>query len=352
MSDLSYAELMRLIDDFDLEGYLQEHGFEQLSAHEGNEWLGYCPSCGKEKCAVDAEKRAFHCWVCQEYEDRWDEHEKQFRRRPTQGAGGLIALIEWLDQVDTADAIQRIYEETTGGDLRELPEAKQVKAVLETGLATEIAPPENWRDIHTPLPFMIKRGITMDDVRMFGLFWCDSGRYRNRIVFPVWENQRLLYWQARAMWEKTEVAPGSRYIKALNPPSVPGAVVSSDVLFNLDTARRFPRVAITEGPIDAIHVGPSAVCTFGKQISNTQVKRLIDAGVKAVDLIWDGPTASEPMGAHPEMIQVTPWLSTFFDVNLVFLPQGDPGDYPRDRLDWFRAHGVPAAYLSPLARLS
>lgn len=351
MSDLSYAELMRLIDDFDLEGYLQEHGFRQLNAHHGDEWIGPCPGCGKEKCAVDADKRAFHCWVCQEYEDRWDDHEKRFRRRPVRGAGGLIGLIEWLDEIDTADAIQLIYQETAGGDLRELAAPKQLKQVLESGLATEVAPPENWRSIESPLPYMLKRGITMDDVRMFGLFWCSGGRYDNRLVFPVWEGGRLLYWQARAMWEKSDLLPGSKFIKSLNPPSTPGAVVSSDVLFNLDTARLYPRVAVTEGPIDAIHAGPSAVCTFGKQISNAQVQRLLQANVCAIDLMWDGPTPSEPLGAQPEMVKAAPWLSTFFDVKLIFLPQDDPGSYSRDHLDWFRAQGVPAQFLSPLAVL-
>lgn len=350
MSDFSYAELMRLIEDFDLESYLLEHSFEQLNAHNGDEWLGHCPGCGKEKCAVDVGKRAFHCWVCQEYEESWDDHEKRFRKRPSRGAGGLIALVEWLDEVEPAEAIQIIYEQTRGGDLRELPEPKQIKAVLETGLASEIAPPENWTDIHSPLPYMLKRGITMNDVRLFGLLWCPAGRYRNRIVFPVWEKGRLLYWQARAMWEKHDQFVG-KFIKALNPPTTPGAVVSSEVLMNLDTAAKFPRVAVVEGPMDVIRTGPDAVCTFGKAISNAQVKRLLDAGVKGLDLMWDGPTPEEPDGAHPEMVQVTPWLSTFFDVRLVLLPQGDPGDWTREHLNYYRAHGIPAHHLSPLAVL-
>ena len=223
-------------------------------------------------------------------------------------------------------------------------------SVLEIPRAAEILPPENWEPIYSCLPYMNRRGITMADVKQFGLFWCPQGRYRNRIVFPVWEGNRLVYWQARALYEKEDCSTG-KFLKSLNPPRVEGSVVSTDVLMNLDTAALYPRVAIVEGPTDLVRTGPDAVCTFGKQMTSTQIGRLLRADVKAVDLMWDGPTDREPQGAHPEMLALASQLAPFFDVRLVFLPQGDPGDWPRETLTELRATGVPASEFSRVACL-
>ena len=161
---------------------------------------------------------------------------------------------------------------------------------------------------------------------MFGLRWCWHGRYAHRLVFPVYEDGRLIYWQARAMWNSI---PGQRYIKSLNPPKTKGAAVSSEVLMNLDVARHFGRVAITEGPIDLIHVGPSAVCTFGKRITAVQVAKLVQAGVKAIDFIWDAD-------AFVEAVHTAKDLESLFDVRIVQLPKGDPGDFTREENAWYR----------------
>jgi DNA primase len=103
---------------------------------------------------------------------------------------------------------------------------------------------------------------------------------------------------------------------------------------NLDQAKQFPRVVITEGPIDCVHAGPDAVATFGKQISAVQIAKLIKAGVKAVDLMWDSD-------AVKEIQQFGAVLSSIFDTRLVYLPHGDPGDYSRDWLTYFRSQAQP-----------
>jgi hypothetical protein len=124
------------------------------------------------------------------------------------------------------------------------------------------------------------------------------------------------------------------------------------VLLNAELAARHPRVAICEGPIDAVHAGPSAVSTFGKRLSAAQIARLVRLGVRAVDLMWDGPSTREPEGAWPEMIEAAPRLALFFDTRLVFVPANDPGTYPRERIDEFRLkNSVPAERVSRLARI-
>lgn len=316
---LTYA-----IERFDIEAYLIDHHGEPT--RKANEWAVNCPNCLKDKIAVNTQTKIWHCWVCQHYENVGGG-----RYEAVEGAGGLLDLIMLLDEVDRKAAAELVLAAAfmRPDDLQALPDVSFL-AELEVSRhneAREIAYPPFWKLIHQQLPYMTQRRITMEDARHFGLFYCDAGRYANRLVFPVWENGRFVYFQARAMWDPPEGTKGFR--KALNPPATDGAAVSTDVLMNLDYACRYPRVAIVEGPTDCVMAGPDAVCTFGKTISGTQMGKLHASGVTALDLMWDADAKSE-------MIRWGSVLSTLFDVRLVFLPHGDPGNYTRQQLNWFR----------------
>ena len=346
MKRSGYAELLTAIEAFDLEAYLLERGGFRASrsSSHSEEWIGTCPLCGKEKLCVDVQKKGWHCWVCQTFEDVWVQG--QLRRRPVQGAGGVLALVKLLEGLTTREAVEFMVARAEEVNLHELPDLR-VLDVAPASAAT-ITLPEGSAGIESPLPYMVRRGITMDDVRWLGLCAVFSGRYANRLVFPVYEYGRLVYWQARAMYEAEE-SPHARFIKAINPEKTPGAATSDQVLLNLDVACRWPRVAIVEGPMDCLRTGMDAVCTFGKRISPVQIQRLLERGVKAIDLMWDGPKEKEPEGAWPEMHRVAPQLQGFFDVRLVYLPHGDPADWSREDLTQIRAQAAP---LGPISRLS
>ena len=333
--------LRSAIQNFDIAAYVMNHGAEPGKYEE---WVMDCPSCGKKKLCVNIERRTWHCWVCEQYTVSVDG-----RKKPVYGAGGVLDLIQFLEGVQREQAIDMVMSGAMFSyvDIGMLPKDEIVEDLMRAYRpAPAIPAPESWKPATGILPFCQKRGITEEDIRTFGLGWCDAGRCKGRLIFPVWEEGRFVYYQARAMWE---AEPGENYIKALNPPSMVGAAVSSEVLMNLDTARSYPRVAVVEGPMDLVHAGPSAVCTFGKQIHAPQIARLRRAGVRCLDLMWDGPSPSEPRGAWDDMMAVAPLLSGLFDLRLVWLPQGDPGDYTRDQLDWFRHHAQPANSLSRLS---
>jgi hypothetical protein len=333
------------IDRFDVSAYLEKFSPRRV---QGDELVLCCPNCGKDKLTVNTQRRTWHCWVCEEFAVDYQTG----RRHAVRGAGGLLALIAMLEGIGREQAAELVRthggllgEEAwmRGGQLEQLPQS------FEFPTLPMIPPPEGATPIHGTLPYLQKRGILEEDVRLFGLFWCASGRYANRVVFPVYDTGRMVYYQARAMWEPH---PGERFFqKALNPPAVQGVATAGEVLMNLDAAKNFPRVAIVEGPVDCIHAGPSAVATFGKKISLVQMLKLRQAGVRAVDLMWDGPSASEPEGAWPEMVAAAPKLAGLFDVRLVRLPQGDPGEYSRGALETFRAQARPVGAVSRLESL-
>lgn len=316
--------LRQAIKRFDLESYLQAQGAQHIA---NDEYVLSCPTCGKQKLTVNASKKLWHCWVCESVTNT--------------GAGNLVSLMALLEGTSKKAAIAKLLSRFVPvGKLEEIDGDLFEDEPVKPHVTIDIPPPPFGVPIDSTgiLPYCVERGITAADAKAFGLFWCSEGRYANRLVFPVWESGKLVYWQARAMWKP---APGERFVKALNPPKGSTADNSGSVLFNLDQAAQYPRVAIAEGPIDAIHIGYDSVCTFGKKISPMQIRKLLDAGVTSIDLMWDGPSETEPQGAWPEMARIAPLLRALFaDVRLVFLPQGDPGDYTREQLTALRQQAV------------
>lgn len=328
--------LMRdAVENFDLELYLQK--FDAKHVGRGyEEWVLECPQCGKRKLSVRIDRKTWHCWRCEQYRVTPDG-----QRKAVTGAGGLLDLIQLLERCDRDRARDLVLSQSIFSyrDIGLLPTeeiAREIKTATRQSM--EIPPPPGAAPITGILPYMVERHITLEDVARLGLFTCTWGPFANRLVFPVWESGRFVYFQARAMWP---LAPGE--IKALNPLLTEGAAVSSELLMNLDVARCYPRVAITEGPMDCLRAGPSAVCTFGKKISAAQIGKLLQAGVRAVDLMWDAD-------AWADMLQVAPLLGRLFDTRLVRLHSGDPAEHTREQLDWYRAMAIPAAQASVLAQ--
>jgi hypothetical protein len=341
---------------FNLQAWLDAHGAKR--AGRGQQVI-VCPTCGKRKLTVDVERGIWHCWVCQAY--RLDD---QGKKRAVRGAGDLASLLVLVDGMHIGQALQ-VVETAQDPGLRRQSVARLEPAVVQEGRGAlgwrsasglgpvaPIAPPEGWQPIARAedWSYLARRGLTMKHVRRMALVVCTEGRYAGRLVFPVLEGGQLVYWQARAMWEAEEHPAGAGpYVKSLNPPY--SGVGKSDVLLGLDEARQHPRVAVVEGPIDQAHAGPASVATFGKEISMKQVQLLMAAGVKALDLMWDGPTSKEPQGAWPEMLRAAALLGSLFDLRLVRLPYGDPGIYDERELDAFRARAQSAAEFGRLQRL-
>lgn len=327
---------------FNVRGWIADHGGDP----QAREAVITCPKCGKEKLSINVEKKTWHCWVCQEYSP---PDPLTGKRKPVAGAGGLVDLLVWVDNLTRAHARYTIKQAAFYDPLDTDTLSSAITHFLEPSTPTdpvEIAYPECFlpietRETYQRLPYLEKRRISFEAARYFRLGYCYAGRYAGRLVFPVYERGKLVYWQARAMWEATD-RPGTRFVKALNPPRGAGAAVSSGVVFNLDQASRYRTVCLTEGPIDAIRAGADGVCIFGKQLHGRQIAKIQAAGIQRVDVMLDGPGPTEPRGAYDEAIAASHKLTPLFDVRLVWLPRGDPGDYTTAQLGEFRAHAESA----------
>src|SRR4030065_266632 len=298
---------------FDLNQYLSKYSPKYLNK---DEVIIICPLCGKPKLTIIIRKKLWHCWVCQEY-----GYNSSGKRIPIKGAGNIVHLVALLENCSYTSAFELVK---TDKDIIKKNFDYIDSFYMDSFERHPVPYPPYSKLITEPLSYMNLRGIVMQDVYQYGLFYCDGGRYRNRIIFPVWEKGNLIFYQGRAMWDSFD----TDFVKTL---SCKGSDAGR-CLFNLEKAATFPNVVITEGPIDAIHVGLNAVCTWGKHITDNQINLLYSSGVSSVTLLWDGPSKNEPLGAIPEMLRAVPRLSGIFDVKVVLLPEGDPGMYDRNYL--------------------
>lgn len=357
------SALTLAITRFDLKGFVDEHGGRRAGSRE---FTLTCPVCAKEKLSVSLTTRRWHCFICEQYVVGANG-----KKRALKGAGGVFALVQLIGGLTKRETALKLLRDTGNAppDGTDFLPAIDLDAIdggtAESTARVPTGLPDACVAVDRVLPYMARRGISLRDAQEFGLGWCPSGKYANRLIFPVWMNGQCHYWQGRAMWDESEHVPRDerdRFRKTMNPPrfaclihgkfpddvehacpwcGAPPLYGSGDVLLNVQQAATYPRVAITEGPTSCIRVGPSAVATFGKQLQAQQVALLIAHGVKAVDFMWDGPTPKEPEGAWAQMGVAAAALAPFMDVRIVYFPRGDPGDYTREQNAWFRTQALP-----------
>lgn len=329
-------ELTLALARMDVLAYVESHNADRESVKE---YMLTCPVCGLHKLTVNVRSGQWRCFRCE----------------GDGGKGGLFRLVQWLEQLTPRETAQRIIAMGQNSRTIEgpLPEMRLRNDTASPRPRPQGLPP-GAVEITQQLPYMARRGITLEAARAFGMRYVppNHGYLSNRLVFPVWEQGICLYWQARACWDESEHVqrwPGDKFKKSLNPVRERDGQVfmgSSDVVGNLENARRFPRIAIVEGPTSGVATGLDAVWTFGKVLSPPQIARLISAGIRAVDFMWDGPSPKEPHGAYSAMVAAAAHLAPHMDVRLVFLPQGDPANYSPQQVAEFRRNARPFQALS------
>lgn len=171
----------------------------------------------------------------------------------------------------------------------------------------------SWMDSYR---YLKDRGISDDDMVYYGMR-IGSGRFTDRVVVPVVEDGKIIFWTARAIFD--DMVP--RY---LNP-----SVGKNGAVFNLEGARKMSStVVICEGVFDAIRVGRNAVSLFSKTLSSIQLKKLYQAKFFKYIVSLDGDARDETYKICKQLDSYG--LSTYY----VLLPDKvDPDDYGRENMN-------------------
>lgn len=94
-----------------------------------------------------------------------------------------------------------------------------------------------------------------------------------RIFIPVIYEGRTVSWTSRSLSDETP----KRYWNA-SPKEE--EISLKQILFGIDLVRH--AIIITEGPFDAMRIGPGAVATMGIQYTKSQLRQMVDFSVRVV----------------------------------------------------------------------
>lgn len=279
------TSLHKVLDSFDVKAFAEKHGGTKESpSPRSHEWLFPCPRCGSSRLRYNRAKHTWICYVCkltgdttfliQVFEQVTEQGAIEFLHR---GYVGGDAKIDHLDSIIQSRVLP-VRSKATWSTLRALPRIRWPKGVEVLGKPCE----PHWR----AWDYLIRvRGLTENMIRDYGLGFGRKGRLENYIVFPVYMDHALVYWQGRATWDppphltkeqRREWVDHHRYRKTLNPTARKDSdeATASDVVFNYDRAMAQEHIVICEGPIDAMKVGPHAVALFGKKATDAKIDRI------------------------------------------------------------------------------
>ena len=209
-----------------------------------------CPACNhrKYKFAINLDKNAFHCWIC--------DYRGRNIRRVVRRFGSYSQLAAW-DAIFGRQDIERFADLFVD---RLIEKSKNKVELPEefTSLCSDSIPATG---IYA-LRYLQNRGVTKADILKWKIGYCFSGEYKNRIIIPSFDDDGdCSYFIARSY-------NGDSY-KYKNPRA------SKDIVFNELFVNWNEDLIIVEGVFDALVAG-NAVPILGSTLrSNSDLIRKI-----------------------------------------------------------------------------
>ena len=260
------------------------------STNKGNVAF-HCPFChhNKKKLEVNILSQHWHCWVCNAAGRKIITMFKKLKVERYK----ISKLFEYIEETEYKPKIT-----TTNTKAVELPSNFRPLWKIDS------TSPEYRNAIY----YLKKRDITIHDILKYRIGYCRKGPYSGKIIIPSYdENASLNYFVARAYYEEDKW-------KHKNPPT------SKDIVgFELHINWDMP-IVLVEGAFDAIAIKRNAIPLFGKTISNTLKKRIVEKGVKQIYICLD-------QDAKKQALETAEYfMANGIDVYFVDLTSGDPSE--------------------------
>jgi hypothetical protein len=331
----------------DWEAFFRDHNIEYVTrgpnVKKGNVNIS-CPFCGEDPShhmGVSLNGKGFGCW-----------------RSVTHAGKKPHNLIRALLNCSFNQA-KIIAQQYSAADPESLDEAL---AALEGTMQPDKAPdkprklwfPRDFRPIKSTgstarfYNYIYNRGFgkdTKDVIKLYGLMCATTGRWKNRIIIPIYMDGELVSWTSRIIVKSTDapryLALGEEPAQGSGDPA--GLINVFHSLWNWDELQEGgDLLVVCEGPFDglkvdfyAIELNSCATCTFGTAMSEEQAMLIAEVAKnfrKAVLLYDEGAT---------EAIFLAKQLLEHTNVEVAFLPHDveDPGDMTKKHvLNFIREH--------------
>jgi DNA primase len=280
-----------------------------------------CPFCddSRTRFRMNVYKLRGHCFNCQ-WKGNAVSFVRDFNRVSTAEAFDIVSFYQDFTPLPE-DVYEEVFDQLFLEDYE--PEKKYIPLPGDFKLlhdSSSVRAKPYWK-------YAKKRNLTEKQIELHGVGWCPEGEIilpnknktyiRERLIVQVFDDDGSpVYWNARAI--RNKIKP-----KSFNPVGGLNTINKTDVLFNLNNAKKTGVAVITEGVFDATTVGNSGVGTFGKTLSAKQMLLLIKAELEAVYVMFDPDAKNEAMSVCSNLSKHIP--NTF----LCNLKNGDPNEIGR-----------------------
>lgn len=273
-------------------------GISDYKSSDSGEMMTSCPFCKHEnyKFWVSPDIK-FHCWVCgvggvgiasfisQYYNISYKESLKYIKDNKlilSSSTHESITSNELQDQLLTigTKTIDRL-------SMPSLP--TNTKKLLDNLSNSEVIP---------FLRYLKRRKMTRKDLLNYDFRYVVDGeislgsnkkfRIYNHLIFVTHNKQGPVYWSTRSVEEDP-------YIKSYNAHSSNIEYSKNEVFFNMDKVGPDSNVVICEGVFNAItstSEGYTGIATFGKNITDTQIRNIIRCNPKSFYIFLDNDAKS------------------------------------------------------------
>jgi len=213
-----------------------------------DELLFHCPFCKhhKKKLSVNLDKSVFKCWVCDT-------------------KGGISYLVKRFGTINNRHDWELLNQEIDMSSVETMfaennDETKQVVDLPKQYLC--LARRDLPYSAKEALSYLMSRGIPKSDILYYKMGYCDTGKYRKRIIIPSFdENGDCNYFSARTY--------GTDWLKYKNPPSTKN-IIFNDLLVDWDSP-----ITLVEGAFDAIKIKNSIPILGSTLNENTKLFKKI-----------------------------------------------------------------------------
>ena len=259
----------------------------------GDNFSYNCPFCNhyKPKLEINLKENEegihhWHCWVCN----------KKGKK--------LVSLFKAISAPDhkiqeLKNYVKISYQEEHGVKVEALALPKEYKTLSEADTSDVV--------VRQALRYLKERGLNATDIKRYSLGYCESGRYKDMIIIPSYdENGTLNYFVGR------NFGPGD--IKYKNPQASKN-IIGFDLLINWDSP-----IVLCEGTFDAMAIKRNAIPLLGKTLPEKLMKKIVSSSVKQVFIALDNDALKQAL----EYCQTL--LNHGKEVFLVDLNEKDPSE--------------------------
>ena len=161
--------------------------------------------------------------------------------------------------------------------------------------------------------YLLKRGITGNDILKYNIGYCEEGAYRNRVIIPSYDkNGSLNYFVGRDVYNSK--------LKYKNPP-VSKNVIGFELFINWDEP-----LILCEGVFDAIAIKRNAIPLFGKTVQSKLKTELYKQSVKKIYVVLDEDAKRDALKLTSKLME------NGIEVYFVHMRDKDPSDIGFERM--------------------